>query len=99
MKKFVIICLIILAIICLLVLANGCVENPRVEDVKYSENSLFTIVEYNNDLGFYIVYMNETKVMYAISTNTWGRQSKGVFTLLVNKDGSPLIYSEKTIGK
>lgn len=92
MKKFVIICLIILAIICLLVLANGCVSYPKIENTKTYENSLFTIIEYNEYLHFFVVYMNDTKVMYSISD---GSYNCGNFTLLVNKDGSPMIYKYK----
>ena len=89
MKKVITICLIILTIICLLVLANGCAESPRVSDTKTYENSLFTIVEYNEYLHFFVVYMNDTKVMYSISDGLYNR---GNFTLLVNKDGSPMVY-------
>jgi len=89
MKKFVIICLIILAIICLLVLAHGCASSPRIDDMKTYEESLFTIVEYNENLNFFVVYMNDTKVMYSISVGVYNR---GNFTLLVNKDGSPMVY-------
>lgn len=66
-------------------------KQPRVEDMKTWKNSLFTVVEYNSDLSFYIVYMNKTKVMYAISD---GSENRGDFTLLVNEDGSPMIYKE-----
>jgi hypothetical protein len=36
-----------------------------------------------------IVYHKETKVMYAVSD---GRYNRGTFTLLVNADGSPMVY-------
>ena len=39
--------------------------------------------------SFRIVYHKETKVMYAVST---GPRNPGNFTLLVNPDGSPMIY-------
>ena len=36
-----------------------------------------------------VVYQKDTKVMYAISSGTYNH---GTFTLLVNADGSPMIY-------
>lgn len=38
-----------------------------------------------------IVYHKETKVMYAVST---GRNDKGVFTMLVDEEGNPMIWEE-----
>ena len=38
-----------------------------------------------------IVYHRDTKVLYAVST---GYGNKGTYTLLVNQDGSPMIYEE-----
>lgn len=51
--------------------------------------SMFVRVE---DSPFFdIVYHKETKVMYSVSDGSYNR---GTFTLLVNNDGSPMIYSE-----
>ena len=36
-----------------------------------------------------IVYHKETKVMYAVS---YGSYNIGTFTLLVNADGTPMLY-------
>ena len=36
-----------------------------------------------------VVYHNETKVMYAVSA---GLHNGGTFTLLVDRDGKPLLY-------
>lgn len=44
----------------------------------------------NYDCG-YIVYDKQTKVEYAISG---GAYNQGNLTLLVNKDGKPLLYEE-----
>lgn len=38
-----------------------------------------------------IVYNNETKVMYAVSMG----RCPGIFTLLVNPDGTPMVYDGK----
>ena len=50
------------------------------------EESMFAKIEHQ--LFWYtIVYHRDTKVMYAISKD-------GVFTPLINADGSPMLYKE-----
>lgn len=63
----------------------GCdYDSVQVED---SNNgiSMFTIVEKTS--FWEVVYHNETKVMYAVGLDS------GTFTLLVNADGTPMIYN------
>ena len=51
-------------------------------------NPMFAVIDkfYLDPLSFiYIVYERKTKVIYAISKN-------GMFTLLVNPDGTPQVY-------
>ena len=49
--------------------------------------SMFVAVE---DTGIWaVVYHSETKVMYAVSR---GSYNQGTMTLLVNADGTPMIY-------
>ena len=48
--------------------------------------SMFTQLENTKYWG--VVYHKDTKVMYTVS-------SKGEFTMLVNEDGTPMIYNEK----
>lgn len=43
--------------------------------------------------AYCIVYDKYTKVMYAVSN---GGYNCGDFTLLVNADGTPLLYDEQT---
>jgi len=45
----------------------------------------------DTDMYWRIVYDRDTLVMYAVSE---GRENRGVFTLLVNPDGSPKLYKE-----
>lgn len=52
-----------------------------------------TFITIEHDLYSRIVYDRDTLVMYAVSD---GRENKGVFTLLVNPDGTPKLYKEKT---
>ena len=53
----------------------------------HTETSMFVEVEVTE--YWRIVCHKETKVMYAVSCGV----SFGVFTLLVNADGSPMIYN------
>lgn len=52
-----------------------------------SLESMFVIVEKQND--FKIVFHKDTKVMYSISR---GGYSCGIFTLLVDENGMPLLW-------
>jgi hypothetical protein len=48
-----------------------------------------TFVEVEQATCWKIVYHKDTKVMYAVSDVTYNR---GTFTLLVNADGTPMLY-------
>ena len=65
-------------------LMAGCAS---VEVDKSPEVSMFVRVESVN--GWWVVYHRETKVMYAISA---GGYNAGNFTLLVNPDGTPMVW-------
>lgn len=75
--------IIALMIVVLVVTLTGCSE---VED-KSSDISEFVIVEITN--SWRVVYHKKTKVMYVVSDGTYNR---GTFTLLVNADGTPMIW-------
>lgn len=82
--------LIILA--CVLPL-SGCGGAPSdSNDSKVTEEDIspmFTEVEQTS--LWRIVYHKDTKVMYAVSR---GHQAYGTFTLLVNPDGTPMLWEE-----
>ena len=83
-----IICLSLVVI--LLFTFVGCGSNiDTVEDIKPKESSsMFVLVETGHLWDKYnIVYHKETKVMYAVGCNT-------VFTVMVDAEGKPLLYSE-----
>lgn len=72
-------------IVVLVVTLTGCNE---VEDKSSdSDMSEFTIVERTN--MWRVVYHKKTKVMYVVSH---GSYSRGTFTLLVNADGTPMLW-------
>lgn len=65
----------------------GCGSSSLEVDENVSKSSFFVIVEDGN--GYYIVYHKDTKVMYTLSTVSY---NMGNFTLLVNPDGTPMIW-------
>lgn len=62
-------------------------ENPAADDEAPVKESFFVTVY--TDSCYYIVYCKDTRVMYSISDGIYNR---GTLTLLVNPDGSPMIY-------
>lgn len=83
MKKFFIVFFIIITLI-----FSGCGAQLNVEREEIAnEKSMFVLVENGN--SFYIVYHQDTKVMYAISN---GYYNSGNFCLLVNPDGTPMLW-------
>lgn len=81
MKKFVIL------LFAAMMLAS-CTFNTVAEvENRSNEESMFVMLE--NTGGWYVVYHKDTKVMYAVSH---GEHNTGVFTLMVDKEGKPLLY-------
>lgn len=84
-------------IICLLLVIFGLTacENSTANatngsnSTSYSTGRIFTILPSVGTGDFYVVYDNETKVMYAVSD---GHYNSGVLTMLVNADGTPKLY-------
>lgn len=82
MKRFLVIILFII-----LLLLTGCGEAPNPQE---EEASMFVYI-HKADLRttYDVVYHKDTKVMYTISQ---GAYNSGTFTLLVNPDGTPMLY-------
>lgn len=78
MKRIFLICIACMILLC------GC---SAVETEKANENQEF--IEVEQDLCWKIVYHKDTKVMYVVSD---GSYNHGTFTLLVNADGTPMLY-------
>lgn len=85
MKKIIISLLIMIII----VLTGWLLKDVSIQN-NYAENERFITIKKGS--GFNIVYDTETKVEYAIST---GKYNFGTLTLLVDKDGKPLLYGEE----
>ena len=73
---------------------TGCsyAKTETVNEVKEEEqpSSMFVVVE-TSDYLWKVVYQKDTKVMYTVSC---GGYNRGNFTVLVNPDGTPMIYGE-----
>lgn len=78
---------IILLIIFLMLSLTACAPNNNVDEMQTGESSRMVIIE--KTIIYDIAYDRYTKVMYAISH---GGYNSGNFTLLVDSDGSPLLY-------
>ena len=76
-----------LVIILALLLLVGCTRVERAEPTKTGKTSRFVTVE--TTTMWKVVVDKETHVMYAVS---FGGNNRGMFTLLVDADGKPLIY-------
>lgn len=74
-------------ILALCVTFTGCSKNPIESKVVEETPSMFVKVESSS--YWCVVYHRETKVMYVVST---GYYNMGNFTLLVNPDGTPMLY-------
>ena len=67
----------------------GCHNDSQPKELASIDGSSFLIVE--DGVDYDIVYHKETKVMYIVSG---GQYNIGSFTVMVNADGTPMIYKE-----
>lgn len=67
----------------------GCHDDSQPKELESVDGSSFLIVE--DGVDYDIVYHKETKVMYTVSG---GQYNRGNFTVMVNADGTPMIYKE-----
>ena len=73
-------------LVLILIMLCGCSEDTESKN-KSTLPNIFVTVE---DANYYnVVYDKETKVMYAVSCYGAG---SGVFTILVNSDGTPKLW-------
>lgn len=79
MKKRILFCILFCVILA------GC----SYEELEKKPESTFIVVE--EEMGFNVVYHRDTKVMYTVSHSSY---NMGNFTLLVNPDGSPMLYED-----
>lgn len=78
-----------LLIVCIVVLCfalTGC-GTPVEKQTQAQNKSMFVVIE--NTQRWAVIYDRETRVMYAVSYYGSG---SGVFTMLVNADGTPKLW-------
>lgn len=84
MKRIILVVMFVITV--MTAVACGC------SNVNSESKSMFTIVEGDTlSKTYMIVYHNDTKVMYAVSDSG---HSAGIFTVMVNPDGSPMLWKE-----
>jgi hypothetical protein len=88
-KTFVVALVLVVVVLAVSTALSGCGTNPTESKVVEDEPSMFILVESSS--LWYVVYHRETKVMYAVSN---GYYNMGSFTVLVNADGTPMLYEE-----
>ena len=88
----------IIAILCACLLFTGCGEeqsnqegNNQQKESKQKKSEFVTI---EDEWNYKVVYHRDSKVMYVVS---WGSYNIGTFTLLVNADGTPMVYEESEV--
>ena len=84
--------LCILLCLTLMLFLIGCGRTIERVPEKHELTSMFIIIEGDGLSGYWVVYQRDTKVMYVVSNGTY---NAGNFTLLVNPDGTPMIWNEK----
>ena len=79
--------LLFIFVLALMLFLTGC-NKKVVEFIQEPENtSMFCEVERGSN--WKVVYHRDTKVMYVVSIMP---SNQGIFTLLVDADGKPLLY-------
>jgi hypothetical protein len=73
----------------LLIAMAACETQPAAASFENSTSLQAQFVMVYDSYGYSIVYNAANRVMYAVSS---GPSNAGTFTLLVNDDGSPMIW-------
>lgn len=79
-------------VMCILMMFTGagCSTAKVEKESNDSNKSMFVLIEdYALTKPWKVVYHRETKVMYVIS---FGGNAYGIFTPLLNPDGSPMLW-------
>ena len=86
MKRLLIVLMAIALCACLFI---GCGTAVEVKTADKSTSMFVCVESTTGTTGWMIVYHKETKVMYAVSQ---GGYNCGTFTVLLNPDGTPMIW-------
>ena len=77
-----------LIIMSIVLMFAGC-TSTRADAKEVDDGNTFILVD--ADYYCWIVYHKDTKVMYAVSRSGY---NAGTYTVLVNADGTPMIWEE-----
>lgn len=72
-------------------LLTGCSFYTVEDENEQSDIKVSMFVEVEETGSWRVVYHRETKVMYVVSSYSY---NSGNFTLLVNADGSPMLWED-----
>ena len=83
----------VITILCICLLLTGCGEatESTEESTKESKQKKSEFITIEDEWNYKVVYHRDSKVMYVVSR---GSYNQGTFTLLVNADGTPMVYEE-----
>ena len=90
MKKR-ILTIIMVVVVMMTISFVGCGKQMVKEDELETNTSYSMFIEVENGRNYKVIYHKDTKVMYTISD---GGYNCGTFTLLVNSDGTPILYEK-----
>lgn len=90
MKKR-ILTIIMVVVVMMTISFVGCGKQMVKEDELETNTSYSMFIEVENGRNYKVIYHKDTKVMYTISD---GGYNCGTFTLLVNSDGTPMLYEK-----
>lgn len=83
-----------LCVLCICIFGfSGCSDSKVVTVEQYAKkDTLSMFVEIEETHIWKVVYHKDTKVMYVVS---YGDDNRGNFTVLLNADGTPMLYGEE----
>lgn len=88
-KQFIVVACMIIALVSIVML-TACNSIPQDKNAVSYDDSMFIVCEATSaSKPYYVVYQKDTKVMYVVSD---GGDNRGNFTLLVNPDGTPMLW-------
>lgn len=86
MKRIILIFMILL---CFLLFSCGATDVMEQSDLNGDKSNFSMFIKVETTDHWVVVYHKDTKVMYVVSNDAY---IQGIFTMLVNADGTPMIY-------
>lgn len=77
-----------IVVLVIMTMCSSCVSDVTK---AVPQNNISMFIEVEKNLDYNVVYHKNTKVMYVVSDGVYNR---GNFTMLVDRNGKPLLYEE-----